>query len=176
MDCHSIHGDNPEYLKQKDQNQLCISCHPQIRSQQLRISHHPIREGKMRCSDCHNVHGTIAEKLIDATTVNQKCFQCHPNNRGPYLWQHEPVIEDCLICHTPHGASQQSLLNAKVPYLCQRCHSNVDHSGALQARNGNQNGQPAYRSLSNLGFYRGCLNCHSSIHGSNHPSGKSLLR
>jgi hypothetical protein len=30
--------------------------------------------------------------------------------------------------------------------------------------------------LSNRLFDRNCQNCHSQMHGSNHPSGKSLLR
>jgi hypothetical protein len=30
--------------------------------------------------------------------------------------------------------------------------------------------------LNNRAFYRGCLNCHNAIHGSNHPSGKALTR
>ena len=175
-DCHSIHDSDAKMSTPNEQTQLCLSCHPRVKSEVVRMSHHPIREGKQTCIACHNPHGSIAEKLIDSPTVNQKCFECHADIRGPHLWQHEPVVEDCLVCHKPHGASQQSLLNAKTPYLCQRCHSNVDHSGALQARARGQSGQPAGRALSNIGFYRGCLNCHSSVHGSNHPSGKSLLR
>lgn len=175
-DCHSVHQARPDYLAKETQLQLCAACHPQIRPRLMRFSHHPIPEGQMTCSDCHNTHGTIADKLVDAQTINQKCFQCHAKIRGPYIWQHPPAIEDCLTCHTPHGASFQFLLNGRPPLLCQRCHSNVDHSGLLQARNSAQAGQSVYRSLGNLGFYRACLNCHSAVHGSNHPSGKSLLR
>jgi len=37
-------------------------------------------------------------------------------------------------------------------------------------------GLSAFQALNNRAFYRNCLNCHSQIHGSNHPSGKSLGR
>jgi hypothetical protein len=67
-------------------------------------------------------------------------------------------------------------LNAKVPYLCQRCHSNAGHASELQALGAWDSGRSVYVALDNRGFYRGCMNCYSSIHGSNHPSGKSLLR
>jgi predicted CXXCH cytochrome family protein len=148
-------------------------CHPSIRAELMRQSHHPIREGKTKCSDCHNPHGTVADKLVDAQDVNQKCFGCHADLRGPFLWDHPPVIEDCLACHTPHGSPRTPLLKAKMPYLCQRCHSNVGHASQLQAKNAGDAGQVASRVLNNRGFYRACLNCHVSIHGSNHPSGKS---
>ncbi len=174
--CHNVHQDYPRYMTKRTQTEVCTPCHRQITPQLMLQSRHPIRDGKMKCSDCHNSHGTIADKLVDAQHVNLKCFECHAKTRGPYLWEHPPVVEDCLSCHVPHGSTQAFLLNSRTPYLCQRCHSNVNHPSDLQARNSQQAGQSVYRTLNNRGFYRGCLNCHSSIHGSNHPSGKSLLR
>ena len=88
----------------------------------------------MECADCHNSHGTVADKLVDAQTINAKCFECHAQLRGPFLWEHPPVTEDCLTCHTPHGSTHSGLLKAKVPFLCQRCHANVGHPGELAAR------------------------------------------
>ena len=175
-DCHSIHQGLPKPRSASDQIATCARCHLNIRADLTRQSHHPIREGKIKCSDCHNPHGTVADRLVEAQDVNQKCFKCHADLRGPFLWDHPPVIEDCLSCHTPHGSPRSPLLKAKMPYLCQRCHSNVGHPGQLQARNTVDAGQSVYRALNNRGFYRSCLNCHVSIHGSNHPSGKSLLR
>ena len=174
--CHSVHQENPKYLAKPTQTEVCVGCHRKITPQLLRTSHHPIRENKMKCSDCHNSHGTIADKLIDAQDVNAKCFECHANIRGPYMWEHPSAVEDCRSCHVPHGSSKAVLLTARTPYLCQRCHSNVDHPSQLQAKNTRQSGLSVYKALNNRGFYRGCLNCHLQVHGSNHPSGKSLLR
>jgi len=174
--CHNVHQDHPKYLAKPTQTELCTGCHRRVTPQLMRQSHHPIRERKMKCSDCHNSHGTIADKLIDAQYVNEKCFECHANIRGPFLWEHPPAVENCLACHVPHGSSRAFLLSGRAPYLCQRCHSNVDHPSQLQAKNRRQSGQSVYTALNNRGFYRGCLNCHLQVHGSNHPSGKSLLR
>lgn len=174
--CHNPHKENPKGLAQPTQIEVCTSCHLEIKAQLLRQSHHPLREEKMKCSDCHNSHGTIGDKLIDAQNINLKCFECHADVRGPFLWDHPPVVEDCIGCHTPHGSARTALLKAKTPYLCQRCHSNVAHPSQLQARRADESNLPVYRVLNNAGFYRACLNCHVQIHGSNHPSGKSLVR
>ena len=174
--CHSIHAGYPKNLSKPVQQEVCIQCHKTIISQLLRQSHHPIREGKIKCADCHNTHGTIADKLIDAQYVNLKCYECHAEYRGPFLWEHAPVTEDCLTCHTPHGSTHERLLKAKPCYLCQRCHSGSRHPGTLYARSTDQRGESVYRALSNRAFYRACLNCHPQIHGSNHSSGHSLMR
>jgi len=174
--CHNPHQEYPKGLAKPTQTELCTQCHKRIRAELLRQSHHPLREGKMKCSDCHNSHGTIADQLVEAQYSNLKCFECHADLRGPYLWEHPPVVENCLTCHTPHGSPRTPLLKAKTPYLCQRCHANVGHPSQLQARSASDAGQSVYRVLNNRGYYRGCLNCHVQVHGSNHPSGKSLLR
>ncbi|MFC1886512.1 cytochrome c3 family protein [Thermodesulfobacteriota bacterium] len=147
-----------------------------VKAELVRLSRHPIKEDKMKCSDCHNSHGAIADKLIDAQINNQKCFECHADKRGPNLWDHMPVTENCITCHTPHGSSHSPLLKTKIPYLCQRCHSNDGHAGELWAKKSGQEGLTVYRASRNRLFYRSCVNCHSKIHGSNHPSGGKLLR
>lgn len=175
-DCHSTHKNLSNNLVFSTQEETCRQCHKDIRAQLMRHSRHPMREGKMQCSNCHNSHGSIADKLINAQSINKKCFECHANLRGPFLWDHPPVVEDCLSCHVPHGSSHGALLNAKAPYLCQRCHANAAHPSELGARSKAAAGQSVYRVLNNRTFYRACLNCHVAIHGSNHPSGKSLAR
>jgi DmsE family decaheme c-type cytochrome len=174
--CHNIHSDYPSNLARQNEAETCGQCHKDIKAQLVRQSHHPLREGKMRCADCHNTHGTVADKLVDAQSINQKCFECHTQLRGPFLWEHPPVTEDCLTCHTPHGSTHAALLKAKPPFLCQRCHANAAHPSELAARSSADAGQSVYRALNNRVFYRACLNCHAAVHGTNHPSGKSLAR
>lgn len=175
-DCHSTHTNYAKNLRFESQEETCRQCHKGIRAQLMRQSRHPIREGKLRCSSCHNAHGTIGDSLIDSATVNNKCFECHADIRGPFVWEHPPVVEDCLSCHTPHGSSHNTLLNARTPFLCQRCHANAGHPSELGARTAADAGQSVYRVLNNRAFYRACLNCHVAVHGTNHPSGKSLVR
>jgi len=178
-DCHKIHDGNEIISAGRKEiipETLCFKCHPRIKSQLMRQSRHPLREGKMKCADCHNPHGSISDKLIDAQQTNLKCFECHEEKRGPFLWEHPPASEDCLTCHTAHGSNHSPLLTAKAPYLCQRCHSDQVHSGDLYAKNPAEQNRSVYQAGPSAFFYRACLNCHSTVHGSNHPSGKALLR
>lgn len=173
--CHDAHGSRKNLLNAETEIELCSTCHKDVRSQLLRSSHHPIREGKMECSDCHNPHGTVDKSLIDAQTLNDKCYECHAEKRGPFLWEHAPVVEDCSNCHRPHGSNHNYLLTWRMPFLCQQCHSNSRHPGTLYAQDANRF-NTVYTDLNNRGFYRNCMNCHSQVHGSNHPSGRSLAR
>lgn len=153
---------------QQSISETCATCHKDIRQQFNRRSHMPLPEGQMACVDCHNPHGTINAALLKTNTVNETCYQCHAEKRGPFLFEHAPVRENCLNCHTPHGSNQHALLVAPVPMLCQQCHSHMRHPNDLLV------GQPM---LANgvapderlMG--RACLSCHAQIHGSNNPSG-----
>lgn len=133
--------------------------------------HHPIPEGKMGCSDCHNPHGSIGPKLMKRDSVNETCYTCHMEKRGPFVHEHEPVSEDCSICHNPHGTTAESMLKMRPPFLCQSCHT--PHSPVQPSLTGQTSPSP-----NSLGWWngaaitqgRGCVNCHTQIHGSNNPS------
>ena len=159
---------------------VCGTCHKQVRNATNKMSHHPIIEGKVKCSDCHNPHGALSPAMVKHETVNQQCFSCHADKRGPFVFGHPPVEENCLSCHTPHGSSHGKLLNEKVPNLCQDCHVTGRHPTAFY---GSAQGWTRPDGTPNTGvssrfIARGCLNCHNSIHGSNAPSnrGKYLIR
>ena len=193
-DCHAIHTPHDNVLTKVTQPDVCFNCHKAQRAESHLFSHHPILEGKVACSDCHNPHGGAGPKNLVKNTVNEVCFQCHAEKRGPFLYEHPPVVDDCMNCHTPHGSVNQPLLKAKGPWLCQDCHAesaphpgNV-YSGALLPggaaatinRTGPTNpitGAPmtANAPAPQMAF-RGCVNCHSQIHGSNHPAGRTFLR
>ncbi len=169
--CHKVHGGNDKLLAKKTENDLCVSCHTDVRADMLKRSKHPMRdnsslsgEGKMTCSSCHNAHGAKGEKLINAKSFNDKCYECHFEKKAPLLWEHSPVKEDCLTCHNAHGSSNDKMLVTKVPRLCQQCHMQGRHQSGTLGTN------------SIYAFNRGCLNCHSQIHGSNNPSGAVLQR
>jgi DmsE family decaheme c-type cytochrome len=105
-------------------------------------------------------------------TINEACSSCHTEKRGPFLWEHEPVRENCTTCHDSHGSSNDRMLVAKAPMLCQRCHVTTRHPPTIY--DGNNVG--AVATASNRIYGRSCVNCHSNIHGSNHPSGNAFLR
>lgn len=173
-DCHGIHSYASDHaqLKAGSVMDTCFACHKDIRVDTMRASHHPIREGKITCTDCHDPHGTPNDNNIPTASVNEKCYECHAEKRGPFLWEHAPVRENCLTCHTPHGSNHQKLQRTSVPYLCQQCHSNTRHPGTLY----DATTLPGASRQSSRVFERGCVNCHANIHGSNHPSGPYLGR
>ena len=154
-----------------------MQCHPQQRAEFRKRSHMPVLEGKMTCTDCHNPHGTTTRPLLKADSVNDVCYVCHAEKRGPYLWEHAPVRERCTNCHLPHGSNHDKLLVAARPYLCQQCHNSASlHSGQFfgaqqNAAAGLQGGSPSFYVIG-----RACQNCHTQIHGSNHPSGARFQR
>jgi len=151
-------------------SETCATCHRDVRQQFNRRSHMPLPEGQMSCADCHNPHGTINPTLLKTATVNETCYQCHAEKRGPMLFEHAPVRESCLNCHTPHGSNQHALLVTPIPFLCQQCHSHVRHPNDLQTRVNLAGGGAADERV----MARGCISCHAQIHGSNHPSGPRL--
>ena len=143
-------------LKTAFQPDTCFQCHKDRRAQMFRSSHMPVREGKIVCSDCHNPHGSVTEAMLKENSINDNCYKCHAEKRGPFLFEHAPVRENCTNCHDPHGSINLASLKISVPRLCYECHT-IDHS---------QSGPNSQFTMS-----RACLNCHTNIHGSNSPAG-----
>lgn len=175
-DCHSIHRKEKTTME----FETCIKCHKEVKAQINKRSRHPVLEGKVKCSHCHNPHGSLGPSMIKADSSNELCYKCHAEKRGPYLWEHPPVEESCGNCHSPHGSRHAKLMTQKIPNLCQNCHDWQRHPGTRYSQESSFTGS----SPSNRFFARSCLNCHNTIHGSNAPvnpasgynSGKFLVR
>jgi DmsE family decaheme c-type cytochrome len=183
VNCHTAHAQQDLVRVKLSQPAVCFTCHNEQRAQSFQFSHHPIREGKVVCGDCHNPHGSPGTKMLREVRVTDTCFRCHAEKRGPFLWEHPPVREDCMTCHTPHGSTQARLLRERMPYLCQNCHGGAGgHNGppfAGQNLPGRNNTLAANRSLQVPQFQintKSCLNCHSVVHGSNSPGGLYFTR
>lgn len=172
VDCHSIHAEAPPTLElaAARQNESCYRCHANVRAEMRKVSHHPVREGKMSCLSCHEPHGSTTKGSLRASSVNELCYDCHTEKRGPFLWEHAPVRENCTTCHSPHGSNHLKLQKTSVPFLCQQCHLNTRHPGTLYDATTLAGAARA----SNRIFNRACLDCHAAVHGSNHPSSPYL--
>jgi DmsE family decaheme c-type cytochrome len=162
-DCHQVHARHDPMTQARTQNKKCAACHQKQRAEFQRNSSHPVRFDKIRCSQCHNPHGTFADKLVKTANKNELCYSCHAEKRGPKLWAHAPVQEDCTICHTPHGSVHGALLKKIPPLLCQQCHASGGHPSFAFDGSRLPGATPSRFLLS-----KSCLNCHSQIHGSNH--------
>jgi len=180
-DCHDPHQREPNLLRlageirfgDLDPNStLCVQCHQDVASRLNFPSHHPVREGMLSCTDCHESHGDTRTSLGDRVSL---CAGCHQDYVGPWIFEHAPAAEDCTMCHNPHGAASDNLLDTSGPMLCLSCHSTADpwHFKAT--------GEPGLEIISNdyptqasqvitmLGagaYYTRCTDCHGAIHGS----------
>ena len=119
---------------------------------------------KVTCTSCHDPHGGEGKKMLLEHSTNEVCYTCHADKRGPLLWEHPPVQENCLTCHNSHGSNNVQLLTRRPHQLCQTCHIN------LLPRHQTAAGFDIFT------FNRSCMNCHTNIHGSNHPSGRAFTR
>ena len=171
--CHKLHVERDPVLAKASQPEVCFACHKQQRVDFHKASTHPVDAGRMACSDCHNPHGSSTVAMLNKPTVNQTCFTCHADKRGPVLWEHAPVAEDCTLCHSAHGSVREALLNKSPPLLCQQCHTVAGHPAV--ARTGAA--LPGGTGGGSIFLLAGsCTNCHSQVHGSNHPAGAKLMR
>lgn len=172
----------------KPEPELCFSCHKKLRAKFSSSSHHPVREGRMTCSSCHDTHGSPGEHMLrTAERTNDLCDTCHAGKKGPFMFEHAPVEESCTTCHDPHGTVANNLLKQGEPFLCLQCHEMHFHNARISptspvnlAAGGstNPNGASGFQRA----FGTRCTTCHARIHGSDTPSqsisggGKSFIR
>ena len=160
--CHSVHaGKDSEHLLKVAQPSLCFGCHTEIKPQLSMPFHHKVEEGLMKCTDCHDAHGSFnRNNLKSVSQQDAVCMKCHSETAGPFVYEHDVVkTEGCTACHSPHGTPNPRMLNrANVNTICLQCHSPSPNftTGLPIGPAHNQNQQ-----------YQACTICHASIHGSN---------
>jgi DmsE family decaheme c-type cytochrome len=169
--CHDVHTRFDAVRDRLAQADTCFNCHKTVQSAARLQSRHPINEGQTACVDCHDPHGSTTVAELVEPTLNDTCYQCHAEKRGPFVFEHQPATEDCSLCHRPHGSVNPSLLTVRGPFLCQQCHSAAFHPSQLF----DGDGLPDRQANQNL-LGKNCMNCHSQVHGSNHPSGARMTR
>lgn len=158
ISCHSIHeGKSGKYLLSASQPGLCYGCHADQKGQFNMPFHHRVNEGLIKCTDCHDTHGTFnLVNLRNTPDQNAICTKCHTDVRGPFTFEHPPVkAEGCTTCHTPHGTQNPRLLNMpSIATLCNQCHSPLSAGAVHGLAAGSTTVTP-------------CVTCHTMIHGSN---------
>jgi DmsE family decaheme c-type cytochrome len=167
-DCHGIH-------EAKKPGKSCINCHTEVYAQFELPNHHPVREGKMDCQSCHNPHRATDSMLDHDMRLNDLCYTCHQSKEGPFIFEHQPVVEDCSLCHMPHGSVANNLLTANEPMLCLQCHEFHFHAGLISPEGevdvgGSHRENPFGQDSMNVSFTTKCSQCHSQIHGTDLPS------
>jgi DmsE family decaheme c-type cytochrome len=134
VSCESCHGPGRDHMmaggygaiiNPRENPSTCYACHQDKRAQFLLPHSHPVAEGKLTCSDCHEPHGPslVSDMLSHNHSLgDSNCLQCHPTQRGPHVFEHEAMREGCTICHDPHGSLNQNMLKVRGPNLCLQCH------------------------------------------------------
>ena len=170
ISCHSPHfAKESRRLLVAKQPTLCYQCHTEKAADFNKPFRHRVNEGLIRCSDCHNPHGTSLNRSLRAEPAQDAvCFKCHRSLQGPFAFEHVPVkTEGCQACHQPHGSINPRLLKVnQVNILCLQCHTPGvrpnTRSGEVNAP-GTPNGPVHDQSAK----FQACTTCHVQIHGSN---------
>jgi len=158
VSCHPVHHPKaPLETSTTPQPALCLTCHPDQRAGFTQNSHHPVLEGRLKCSECHDPHR--AERRTHARpavkTDDDLCLTCHLEKRGPFVYEHDvatgTATDECLSCHQGHGSPHPKLQKMFGRGLCLQCHTDIATDTAHRPRGGN-----CWRS-----------GCHSRLHGSN---------
>ncbi len=187
-DCHNPHVRTRHHLRTEelsgiseaafphidDASGMCIGCHRDVGSRLRFPSHHPVGEGAMKCTSCHNPH---EDRTTSLGVRNLLCAECHQDYMGPWIFEHPPVVDDCSICHNPHGAVTYNLLETTQPTICLSCHTLADtwhhdalSTGILDSETIDRDRplpppQRIVQQEANVYLDR-CTDCHGAIHGS----------
>jgi len=174
--------------------ELCYTCHDDLKSvlDTIRNVHAAINSVKS-CTNCHSPHSSVEKKFL-VSEEKKLCLSCHNKdvatdgkktvNIGKLLANskvvHPPLEnEGCVVCHKPHGSTDNYLLNADFPIgnysaskrenfaFCWECHDSDLLEIAVTAsktnfRDGARNLHYLHRTGRNG---RTCIVCHN-VHAS----------
>ncbi|MGE3174060.1 MAG: cytochrome c3 family protein [Planctomycetota bacterium] len=152
-DCHGpLHGADPVHVRD-DAERSCARCHADVAAEFRQPNHHPVPEGTMHCSSCHDVHRD-RQRIRDLHLTQGVCADCHPRHAGPFVFAHQAGRRDgCVACHVPHGGANRRLLRQpNSQQNCLSCHGDF----------------PAFHDQTIGAVFTDCLRCHTEVHGSNH--------
>ncbi|UCE60674.1 MAG: hypothetical protein JSU63_02770 [Phycisphaerales bacterium] len=129
--CHESHSSWMPKLLPKEQQELCLYCHENLRSHLELIGrpHAPMLDGK--CLDCHDAHTTEHPWQLREGTP-QLCYSCHEHDNIRKLVESSAFVhgavtdeESCNSCHLGHGSVMPGLLADTEKALCLSCHSEL---------------------------------------------------
>lgn len=143
--------------------EACYKCHLKQKAEFSLQYHHPLPEGKMTCTSCHDPHspdGVRPGATAALLGENEVCAKCHKDQTAPFVFEHEALREGCTVCHNVHGSINDKMLKQRDANLCLKCHyqtnypsiGNNSHSGSSRIQPG-----PCWSG-----------GCHTAPHGSNY--------
>jgi DmsE family decaheme c-type cytochrome len=129
----------------------------------------------MSCSSCHTPHGSSIGLVKSQENLAELYLSCHTQYQGPFIFEHDSVMEGCDTCHVPHGSVANNLLAQNEPFLCLQCHEFHFHAALLSPDGpidvgGTEYENPFGDQSMNVAFTTKCSQCHSQVHGTDLPS------
>ena len=176
--CESCHGPGSLHVdagggrgkfivNPKKEPEACFQCHLEKKAEFSLQYHHPVLEGRMSCTSCHDPHGAEINtpKGTFVGRVNAQCAQCHRQQTKLHVFEHEALREGCITCHNVHGSINPKMLTERDNNLCLKCHAQVQStSGMISIGNMPHAGFPPTEFLKRGSCYS--AGCHSAVHGS----------
>ena len=167
--CHgagSLHveaggGRGVHIINPRTNPETCYHCHTEIRTWFNLQYHHPLREGRISCINCHDSHGITIYRSQGTLIASGQgvCAECHREQARPHVFEHEALREGCVTCHQVHGSIGEKLLVASDNNLCLRCHGQVSPAGTLVI------GEVSHTPRVMQGTCWSA-DCHTAVHGS----------
>lgn len=169
--CESCHGPGSVHISSggaaktiinpRQDPETCYQCHVDKRGSFSLNHHHPVVEGRVSCSDCHNPHEGRSVKggATSLASSDETCFKCHTAQRGPFVFEHAALREGCQSCHAPHGSVNAKMLTERNHLLCLKCHLQTQTTAGQVVIGGRNHDDLARGTCWSAG-------CHEAIHGS----------
>ncbi|MGA1874196.1 MAG: cytochrome c3 family protein [bacterium] len=130
--CHTSHASKRKYQLRKDDQTLCLGCHPEVevrlKAEAGKYKHPEVIKGN--CSHCHDPHAS-SQSHFHKTDIITLCTGCHKRQKIVSHPVGDKVIDPrdkkspitCSTCHNPMGtAFRYNLRLDGTQALCQECH------------------------------------------------------
>ncbi len=127
--CHAAPVDGKVQLIAADIEELCYSCHEDIKKRigsakyrhQMVSKEKSLIKNQSSCLECHDAHATNQEQLLKKKE-QVLCSSCHLDLTAGKKYVHEAVSASCIFCHDAHASDVPKTLHVPVQELCLGCH------------------------------------------------------
>ncbi len=153
--CHKRHGFSQSLILVSNDDQLCFSCHADLKDKYTKGTVHT---GLMagNCWSCHDPHASnkpsLLRTVVNGTDDPASCLLCHGDETATQkksAHAHKPFADlKCLSCHNAHNSDYPALLSQPDSLLCNSCHAK-DKQKMAAAHDGKHTTSLA------------CIDCHS---------------